>query len=828
MAINFLDMIEMGGFRKYLIQFAWLILVTLPLNTVNAQDPIKIMPLGNSITRGSMCVNGNIYSCVLNADSVAIGYRYRLYTLLNAAGYHFDLVGKKNYGYAIFSDTQNSGFDGIRSSDLADVMQTGTSTFTGQVTPGPYLNYYPADIILLHIGTNDILAHNTSVTNVSRILDAIDTYENVSGKPVLVFLARVISENGYPCNTHSETVTFNNNLVAMAQTRINNGDHIVLVDMECNAGLDYFNDLVDQVHPDQAGYTKMADLWFQSINNYNSAPLVSQIPEQVTDRGTPFNKLILDNYVTDVENAPDEMFWSYLPSTPQHFIITINSNREVTATPIDPGWSGSETIQFTATDRGKVLPALKKSASTSVVFTVNWIPEITGQADLSTPEEMPLTLSPVDLLIVEPEKAPPGLTLTVNPGENYTVNGTTITPTTDFNGNLSVPVQLSVDGKISNLFSLQVNVTPVNDPPTLVSQKAIVTNRNESVVVSISDIVYTDPDNAPGDHHFKLLPGDQYTLDGDTIFPAKNFYGDLSVNASLSDLTDTITFTLDVQVNYQNITPEFTSVPLTEATENEPYTYVVTASDADVTDPLVNQSLTFWADSIPGWMTFNSTTNDILVGVPKNEDVGSYYIRLAVSDGIDTVYQAFTLTVINVNNPPVITGQQADISGIKDSFRVVSTSDLVIQDPDNQLSEMQLILLPGSDYTFDGDTVFFAPGFTGTLSVNLEVNDGTDNSNVFGLTITVTFGAGWPLLKQDLLTAVYPNPAGDEVWFVLKNDQPCRIEIRDVTGKVLILKGLGRYAGKLRVDVSGLTKGIYLYRIYNDRYYQAGKLIINR
>ena len=55
-----------------------------------------------------------------------------------------------------------------------------------------------------------------------------------------------------------------------------------------------------------------------------------------------------------------------------------------------------------------------------------------------------------------------------------------------------------------------------------------------------------------------------------------------------------------------------------------------------------------------------------------------------------------------------------------------------------------------------------------------------------------------------------------------------RSRIRDVTGKVLILKGLGRYAGKLRVDVSGLTKGIYLYRIYNDRYYQAGKLIINR
>ena len=72
----------------------------------------------------------------------------------------------------------------------------------------------------------------------------------------------------------------------------------------------------------------MADLWFQSINNYNSAPLVSPIPDQVNPRGTAFSHILLDNYVDDVENTPDEISWTMSPSSLQHFNITIDSNRE--------------------------------------------------------------------------------------------------------------------------------------------------------------------------------------------------------------------------------------------------------------------------------------------------------------------------------------------------------------------------------------------------------------------------------------------------------------------------------------------------------------------
>ncbi len=817
---------DLADYRKKLFTVASVLLMQLPVYFASAQDTLRIMPLGNSVTRGSMCTNGNIATCVENSDAEAIGYRYRLFNLMTSAGYNFDFVGVNNYGYGIFSDTENSGFDGIRSADLADVIQTGTSSFTGLVTSGPYLNSYPADIILLHIGTNDVLAHLTSVSNVSRILNAIDTWEIANGKPVLVFVARILSKNGYPCNTNPEITAFNNNLVSMVQSRINGGDHIVLVDMECNAGIDYFNDFVDQVHPNQAGYTKMGDLWFQSINNYNSAPLIDPVPEQVTFRGTPFTPLVLDNYVSDVETPAGGMTWTYSPDNPQHFSISIGANRQVTATPLDPQWSGSETVQFRVTDGGKVLPGLKKSAVTSVTFTVKWMPEITGQLPLATPEETSLSIDPEDLVIVEPEKAPAAIDIIINSGANYTFNGSTITPAQDFNGYLTVPVQLSCEGVVSDVYNMLVNVTPVNDPPAVTSQNTLVTDRGMPLNISLDDIQFTDPDNTPAQHTLNILSGNNYTVNNNTVVPAPGYYGELLVNATLSDLEDLVYFTLDVTVNFTNIPPVFTSDPVMEATENQLYSYVVTAEDIDVGDPGTGQSLTFMPVLLPGWLTLNPDGN-ILAGIPRNEDVGQNSVQIAVTDGTDTVFQDFTIEVINVNDPPFIAGQKKDLDGVVDSFAVVDISQLIIEDPDNLPDEMNVIILPGTGYEFDGDTIFFKKEFAGLLNVEMMVNDGNDDSNVFGLRVHVSFRDDIRMFPNELVSRIYPNPAHDYVIFEMKREGLYTLELRDITGRTMLLRKPAGQSSRLKIDITVLPKGTYIYRVSGKTGFQAGKLVIN-
>lgn len=228
------------------------------------------MPLGNSIMKGTICTNGDIFSCQDIADSLSVGFRDSLYTMFTDSGYIVDFVGSETYGWAEIPDSNCAAFPGIRDNELADIMEFGNSPSYGvSPSPGPYLETFPADIVFLHIGTNDVLAGDTTdISDVERILDAIDSYELFSGNTVMVFLARIISQQGYDCGTHPGTVSYNARIDSLANARILAGDSLTLVDMECGAGLDYDNDLADQVHPNEDGYGKMANTWYPAIEEY--------------------------------------------------------------------------------------------------------------------------------------------------------------------------------------------------------------------------------------------------------------------------------------------------------------------------------------------------------------------------------------------------------------------------------------------------------------------------------------------------------------------------------------------------------------------------------
>jgi lysophospholipase L1-like esterase len=119
----------------------------------------------------------------------------------------------------------------------------------------------PADIVLLHVGTNDF---ETSAADVGTILDEIDRFETDSGIPITVILAKIINRQSF----HSPTSTFNANLEVLALARISAGDSIVLVDQE-NA-LTYPGDMFDNLHPNSTGYGKMSNVWFTALQSLMS------------------------------------------------------------------------------------------------------------------------------------------------------------------------------------------------------------------------------------------------------------------------------------------------------------------------------------------------------------------------------------------------------------------------------------------------------------------------------------------------------------------------------------------------------------------------------
>ena len=221
--------------------------------SASAADIIKIMPLGDSITNGTQSTHFS-------------GYRGPLWTKLSTdGGYNINFVGDLQTGseYQVIDPTfivDHEGHDFYTTVQIANDVDS-------------YLTSNATDIILLHIGTNDVKDLTSSsdpvidqtVAKVSDILDNIDTYS----LDIKVIVARIINHStSDPTSKRNTTTSFNSKLETMLQNRIASGDNIEIVDMENDAGIDYTEttgDMFDRLHPNDSGYDKMANLWYEKL-----------------------------------------------------------------------------------------------------------------------------------------------------------------------------------------------------------------------------------------------------------------------------------------------------------------------------------------------------------------------------------------------------------------------------------------------------------------------------------------------------------------------------------------------------------------------------------
>ncbi len=196
--------------------------------------PIKIMPLGDSITKGT--------STIIDDENYIVGYRQQLFRTLQKKGYSVEFVGGIQAGSLAEPtfDPDHEGHPSWRDDQIAANIYS-------------WLVDNPADIVLLHIGTNDV---NSDPADVENILNEIDLYS----ENIVVLLARIINRQIYS----PETAAFNNNVEIMAMARVANGDKIIMVDQE--GALLYPYDITDDnLHPTEAGYEKMADTWLSTL-----------------------------------------------------------------------------------------------------------------------------------------------------------------------------------------------------------------------------------------------------------------------------------------------------------------------------------------------------------------------------------------------------------------------------------------------------------------------------------------------------------------------------------------------------------------------------------
>ena len=229
---------------------ALLVALALPSGLSAQGTTVKIMPVGDSITRGSN-YNG----------SVPGGYRRELGFLLASGGFRHDFVGNRTDNPAPGMDPNHNGLDGFRTDQMLTFLPTRLHT--------------APDIVLMHLGTNDLIQGvplETIVSNLDALIELIT--QNAPGRRL--FVATVIpiaqNRNGKTIAEWEAAISeYNTEVRNRVQFHANEGRNVTLVEM--HDSLEYtspnpaetFFQPGDGTHPGQAGYDQMAGVWFDAL-----------------------------------------------------------------------------------------------------------------------------------------------------------------------------------------------------------------------------------------------------------------------------------------------------------------------------------------------------------------------------------------------------------------------------------------------------------------------------------------------------------------------------------------------------------------------------------
>jgi len=231
------------------------------------ETPITIMPLGDSITEGYL-------------ESDKGGYRDDLHRLLTDKGYNVDFVGDRSRGHGNF-DNDHAGVSGERIDQVSDRIDG-------------LLNTYQPDIVLLMIGTNDILQNNNLEDAPNRLSNLIDQITNQS--PNTQVIVSSIPPDKNP-ERQKLVDQYNALIPGIVESKRAGGKNVTFVDTHSSMST---GDLEDEVHPTPTGNNKIARSWYEAIRDTNTNNNVDNIPQDTLSHidniiGTSYNDVLTGN-----------------------------------------------------------------------------------------------------------------------------------------------------------------------------------------------------------------------------------------------------------------------------------------------------------------------------------------------------------------------------------------------------------------------------------------------------------------------------------------------------------------------------------------------------
>ena len=368
-------------------------------------EAVKILSLGDSITDGYWTSGA---------------YRKYMYHDLEQMGYNIDMVGPKGSnsntftynGQSVSYDDNNAGYSGYAIQEMttkehrSGILETIQGTwYNGQ----NMIAAYQPDIVLLQIGTNDILSnYNDGITDrlenlVNVILQDLDADSTVfvSTIPDIDAYIRADWLGSYGINAWGstqeekdqlmETVTgcidtYNTSIYNLVLKMQSEGKNVQFADI--NSVVDYQTDLHDGVHPNEAGYENMGNYWAGLLNDFFQSKGTNPKPVTTTTTTQP---AVTTTTTTTTTKATTK------PITTTSTAKTTTTTKATTTTTAATVPAGATAIHLTDVKKGESYSLANYPNATAISFTLSGNLQYLGGAFVLGNWEKSQTYSASDL-----------------------------------------------------------------------------------------------------------------------------------------------------------------------------------------------------------------------------------------------------------------------------------------------------------------------------------------------------------------------------------------------------------------------------------------------
>ena len=471
---------------------------------------------------------------------------------------------------------------------------------------------------------------------------------------------------------------------------------------------------------------------------------------------TSFNQSISTNQDVPVSfviiaSDPDNNTLTYIVGTPSHGTLS-GAAPNLTYTPA-LNYTGGDSFTF------KVNDGIIDSNIATVTITVLSVdhPPVANSQSISVTEDIakPITLTATDQdgnTLIYSVVAPP-----IHGVLSGSIPNLTYTPSANYNGNDSFTFKANDGSNDSNIATISITITPVNDAPTTTGQTIIIDEDNSVSVVLTGNDVDGDPLT-----YIIVTPPAHGTLTGTgstlTYTPAANYNGSDSFTFQVSDGTvNSNISTVNITINPINDVPTANNQSgannqTVTTLEDTPVSIALTASDVD------NDPLTFAIVTPPAHGTLSGSAPNVTY-TPAADYTGSDAFTFKVNDGqVDSNIATVSINVTPVNDPPVANNQS--IITLEDTQAAITLS---ASDVDGNALTYILVTSPAHG-TLNGTAQSFtytpAANYSGSDNFTFKVNDGTVDSNTATVSITVTSVDDSPIANSQSLSTVEDTSLG--------------------------------------------------------------------